>query len=408
MKFDQQRWEKMSNFIFSAKSQFETLADFSSQHVSQAYNKLWTDKSTSSSISNEIDSPKLGKTSSESFGRLDGDLILKIMFYLEPDEVCKYRRVNKFVQYIFQKYGEQYWKLIDYSKYKVKGLIDNQSKYYSQYLFFATLRYETEYKHAKSMENYYDALACYCAKNASHGNYYAVLVGTVGMVCDVFWLNDERVALTLSKNRYYALPTIIVENEAYVYDFKKAVSHIKNSPSSFLPINVATEGVTNLISEYQYLNGSNLDIIPGCLGFATNLFQMKPEHEYLRYSVLAMLFKNLLVFETVEAKESYIRTLNQDRIRSFQGVALDEYDLDQLTNTYPRFAVGGSRPCYYRDYKFKYPESIGGSSGSDSGSVAGLSHEKQLNSDYVQMVITDLKTSLENMRHSYTVVRYSY
>ena len=51
--------------------------------------------------------------------------------------------------------------------------------------------------------------------------------------------------------------------------------------------------------------------IPGFLGYAINLLRLRPEHEYLRRNVLWIIFRDLMVFDTLESQIQYTECLHR-------------------------------------------------------------------------------------------------
>ena len=123
---------------------------------------------------------------------------------------------------------------------------------------------------------------------------------------------------------------------------------------------------------------------------------MRPEHEHIRYPVLSVLFKNLMVFDTMDSKLTFEATLDDISIANFRGVALDEYADEALSTAFPRFRAHSPRPLYYIRNK------------TEPGT---LSYALQVNhggQTAVQKVVRDLARGVERTACSYAIVRYSY
>ena len=117
--------------------------------------------------------------------------------------------------------------------------------------------------------------------------------------------------------------------------------------------------------------------IPGFVGYAVNLLRLREEHEYLRYSVLWIVFKNLMIFETDEDRLSYAATLPFNEIEEFWAISLDFYDYPALNERYPQLLTS-------RNDQFELSETIPTS-----------------------QRVAQLNKSICNVKHSYTVIRYT-
>jgi hypothetical protein len=74
----------------------------------------------------------------------------------------------------------------------------------------------------------------------------------------------------------------------------------------------------------------------GFIGYAVNLLQMRPEHEYLRFTVFGVIFYNLMVFTTRDAANRYASTVEVQQIQGLWTVALDDYSDAELDAVFPR------------------------------------------------------------------------
>jgi hypothetical protein len=161
---------------------------------------------------------------------------------------------------------------------------------------------------------------------------------------DLAWLEDEKLAIVLSRYRRNALPTIIVDSESTVISFKKHTS-FKKQPISFLPFSTSLLGILHDSTSTSFLVEPSINI-SGFLGFAVNLFCLRKEHEHFRKTILVILFKDLMVFESKASMNEYRSTLNLFQRDKFLGVALDQYSNEELLTIYPRFASRNPRPDY--------------------------------------------------------------
>jgi hypothetical protein len=289
---------------------------------------------------------------------LNMDMMAHVFSYLNAEEICAFRTCGKFTDACFHVVRDSLWQLQCVHDFGVEHLQTDQSgaitNNYAKYLHNHHAVLDHEYQHVKSLAHCYQALSIYFSRNNN-------CHGVFGMVCDLFWADDERVAMALSRNRYWALPTIIVDTEQRVYEFKKVTSAcVRNGPASFLTLSMAAQSFQDASEEYRFMDNDPRTLaIPGFVGYAINLLRMKKELEFLKFTVLPILFKNLMVFETMEAKDNFEMTLTAAERVSFRGIGLDEtVDGNVATvNTsqarvYPCFKWRESRGCYFRNHKF--------------------------------------------------------
>ncbi|CAM9456506.1 unnamed protein product [Choristocarpus tenellus] len=128
--------------------------------------------------------------------------------------------------------------------------------------------------------------------------------GVIGLVCDLGYVEDARVARAISNKRRPAMSTAIVDNSNVICDFRKRGYF--SGPLNFLPVDAIS------------LEGS-LPPIPGgphrgFLGYAVDLVRLRPEHEMLRLTVLFAALKDLAVFETCADAEEARRRSGQHRL----------------------------------------------------------------------------------------------
>lgn len=296
----------------------------------------------------EVDSGESGRDElhlrQANFQSLSFDQVLDILFFLEAEDACSFRKTSRFTEDVFQTAGETYWRHLCFKKFGVSALIESeQSKFYAQYLYLHHRHLEIEVMHVKSLMHCYEAMAKYFS--CSLENFQPAVYG---MLSDFVWTDCARLSAVLSKNRIFALPTIVVDSEQTIFEFKRLVHPIVVGPASFLPITVAMQGIEASTDNYDFNNEPQG--VLGFLGYAVNLFRLRSEHEHFRYAILTLLFKNLMVFDTVASKLEYEMSLPAPARVQFRGVAMDEYTDEELARTYPRFAYRSPRPRYYRQY----------------------------------------------------------
>lgn len=319
------------------------------------------------------------KNNFEGFALINTDIAIEIVFYLNASEICSLRSCAKFTDVIFHLAGERYWQFICEKDFSVPRLVeDKQSKFYTQYIYFHLLQLENEIKHFKSLINNYDALNI--AFSSSNN-----ILGVYGMVCDLFWTDNELIALVLSKNRSFALPTIIVDNEKNVLEFKRLSSNlaVRTGQASFLPLSAAALGITEFsdaVRNYRSIKSLSPSI-PGFIGFAIDLLNTCIQYEHIKFCSLFILFKNVIVFDTMMNMNLYSNTLNITEFNEFRGIALDSYSEEELSTTYPRFAFKPPRSAHCR---YNYDKASG------------------------YQMVNQLTTQYDNTRTSHAIIQYSY
>ena len=254
------------------------------------------------------------------------------------------------------------------------------------------------------------------------------------------WFDSEILALTVTKYRHPALATMITDSDDTMRQFQKAHNYLGTTRHAFLPLDVTLEAICHHYNEYDYMSQRSAPPVKECLGFAVDLMRIRECDEHLRLTAFALLFKNLVVFTTVVAMDSYTALLTPAEKAKFQGVALDQYDLGELKQLYPRFRHYPHRPCYYRNYPFSRNTSGGDKSGSTkqastiSEVVSNIIQsspsspyrsiggggllpscntppkviEKESSRTYMDLVIGDLQRRQEAALHSLAVIRYTY
>jgi hypothetical protein len=106
-------------------------------------------------------------------------------------------------------------------------------------------------------------------------------------------------------------------------------------PGSFLPYETSQRRPLDMNT--LPLSGLSVSELPeGFIGYAVNLLQLRPEHEYLRFTVFGVIFFNLMVFTTRAAANQYASTVDVQQIQGLWTVALDDYSDAELDAVFPR------------------------------------------------------------------------
>jgi chromosome segregation ATPase len=220
--------------------------------------------------------------------------------------------------------GSSYWNDALISRFgTAKG--PNSDQDIVKYLNAHMKECQNEQLHFKSAEHCYTAFYEYCTLKRGSG--------IIGLVCDIAWFDDERIARVISKKRYMAMMTVLTEYERDVHRFKKAITDNGRGPRSFLPVSSAPPPNT-IDPDLERVKSDNITF-PGFIGFAVNMVRLRPEHENLRYSVFWGLFRDLMLFDTLESASEYSRFLTVNELEKFWVVTLDRYSDEELASTYP-------------------------------------------------------------------------
>lgn len=279
----------------------------------------------------KTENAKVNKTKFEisgiSWNRLDHHLGAHICSFLSPQELSAFGAVSQFTREVFRYMahdGSQYWSnamKIRFAPLSMQGSGQGIVKYLNLHL----KNCQSQEQHFKSAEHCYSAFYQYCTRKQG--------TGIIGLVCDIGWFDDEIIAKVISRKRYMAMLTVLTEHERDVYMFKKAITDDGRGPRSFLPVSSAP--TLNTIDIDLERVKANSIIYPGFIGFAVNMVRLRPEHEYLRYTVFWGLFRDLMIFKTLDSASEYSRFLTVDELEKFWVVTLDRYSDEELNNTYP-------------------------------------------------------------------------
>ena len=307
--------------------------------------------SSSSTVPNSVATGKkiaqVKHKSQNAFNDQNLDMVVTIASFLTAKEIHTFRLVDRFTKHVFNIMAGDFklcggwncfWEREILRQFgAVLPTCSEDMKHMSsivKYLTYQQRVVESEYKHFMSAENFYICFHEYCTVNKQPG--------IIGMVCDVGYLEDPVVAAVLSRKRYMTMLTVLTNNECDVHRFKKAMTTSHEAAvsriRSFLPV-MSAKGIL-VDSDLERVIGSNASSsfdIPGFIGYAVKLIQLRKEHEHMRYSVFWGLFRDLMVFQTRELADRYGATLTLLEHSKFWFTCVDDYTLEELDSTYPRF-----------------------------------------------------------------------
>ena len=128
-----------------------------------------------------------------------------------------------------------------------------------------------------------------------------------GMVCDLAVVPDPRLARVLSIKRMSAMTSIVVDSMATVLAAKRHIRELPFVPADHgLAFSFITAGKSHspIVNEGAFCTDFDLTEEPGFLGYASDLLELRPEHEFLRECVFRSLFGCFCVFETQEQSQA--------------------------------------------------------------------------------------------------------
>lgn len=258
------------------------------------------------------------------------DIISNICAFIEPGDLMSLRRCNKHLQSCVDQLRDEYW-AAQLPVSLVSEKHNDCKRLYFERLFYST---QTELRHFQSIQWYYAAIHMYNSKYTS---------GVVGLLSDIGWVNDDKLAKILSRKRFMTMHTVITDTMKDVHNFKAITLRLGHEgPHSFLPL----EALQHMHpTEYNTIMHNAIEA-PGFINYAVNLIHLRPEHEYLRWTAYYGVFRDLMVFESRRDVINYTATLDAAAATALWVVTLEDYEASVLDDIYPRFSTS-PRSCYY-------------------------------------------------------------
>lgn len=294
--------------------------------------------------------------------RMRTDPFTEVCSYLGPEDLCNLAAVSEFSHEVITKHSRIYWKthcLRTYGTVDMAGEVD----YKMNFLRLRTEDLERREAQAAALRRQRAGIEQYRRRGGA---------GIVGVLADVAWVEDEAIAKTISRKRFMAMATIITDSDGDITKFKAANQKLHGA-TSFMPHSTAAHSIDGT---------SHIDLLQrevdasGFLGYAINFIRLAPEHEYLRYTVFWIIFKNLIIFDTVANLFEYRFNLDASETGDFWGVAVEEY-AGESAEVFPRLLTRRTAPPPPR---------------------AGATTDEQN---------LTLQNDIRKTKHSYTVLRYT-
>lgn len=165
---------------------------------------------------------------------------------------------------------------------------------------------------------YYKSLTQF---NAVVGN------GVIGKLSDILWTDNAKLSYVLSRKRYMAMNTIVVNKTAVVPMLKKYLETFSQSngpiPQAFLALDMLQLPRSSDLERFQ----SPPDGSAGFVGWVFNMVKVQPEYENLRIPLLWTVFRDMMIFETNVEKHDFFNKCwtRKEHIRNFpsSGNAMD-------------------------------------------------------------------------------------
>ena len=146
-----------------------------------------------------------------------------------------------------------------------------------------------------------------------------------GLLCDLAILPDARLARLLSIKRASAMTSCVARDVRTILDIKKRISALHTpirGTMAFLSSDIPMS--SNVLDPDRR---PDLTHEPGFIGYASDLFIFRPEHEFLRKAVFHNLFGCFLVFENASNCQAAWKKLVQNS-DVFKDVAVSFLSLD--------------------------------------------------------------------------------
>jgi hypothetical protein len=172
-----------------------------------------------------------------------------------------------------------------------------------------------------------------------HPNFFDSFRGTspkdtiFGLLCDLAILPDARLARLLSLKRASAMTSVITMNVKTILDTKNRLTKLrrdfpdsKNIPYALAFYSADTPLSTNVLDPERR---PKLDQYKGFIGYASDLFILRSEHEFLRQAVFHNLFGCFVVFENAETCQVAWNDCQEKGIFesiNISFISLDTYD----------------------------------------------------------------------------------
>ena len=253
--------------------------------------------------------------------RMRTDPFTEVCSYLGPKDLCSLAATSKFSNDVITKHGRVYWKTHCRREY---GTVDMRGEvnYKMNFLRLRTEDLERRESQAAALRRPRAGVEEYRRRGGE---------GIVGVLADIAWVKDESIAKTISRKRFMAMATIITSSECDITRFKADNKNLLGA-TSFMPYSTAVRSINGT----AHVDMLQRDVLaPGFLGYVVNLICLKPKHEYLRYTVFWIIFKNLMIFDTVANMFEYRFNLDASEAGDFWGVSIEEYAAESA-EVFPR------------------------------------------------------------------------
>ncbi|KAI9908242.1 hypothetical protein PsorP6_003015 [Peronosclerospora sorghi] len=231
------------------------------------------------------------------------DLLLTVVSYLDGETLSRLSRVNTAWHRFMQQYREPLYR----SLMRGATYVDHTPRRpprsaFQSYLLALRDDVARELAHTFAVLASHQALEAYCRATPEHG--------FVAMFCDLVEFPDARLGRLVAWKRQSALGIVLAATPARVQDFRKHSRYC--GPITFVPVENPHWPVSPLTPVEAR----------GCMGYAIEHVRMVKGYEAVKETVVASIFKDLLIFDTTAHAAAYERS----RGRPVYALSLDDQD----------------------------------------------------------------------------------
>ncbi|CAN0099171.1 unnamed protein product, partial [Discosporangium mesarthrocarpum] len=315
------------------------------------------------------------------------DNLCLVFSFLDAESLCSVRRVSFVLQQVVDRNSSPLWGALCLHDFRVKIA-------YLQSLSLCAHQEYTKNVMMRAADERRNLLATKFVRESLEA-YSSRFGGVLGLVSDLGYIEDPRIARAVSQKRRAAMSTAIVKSTSVMYDFRRR--GMFSGPLNFLPIDTLLDHADPHMPPHHSLPPLPGGPHPGFLGYAVELVRLRPEHECLRMTALYAVLKDLAVFETeVDAESCRQRCGRGER---FFCCALDfpPDQADQQGQPTPHIGHWGFRPLFEGAVCRKGP-GIGGAGKQEIG--------RSTRSPGVEQSLAQLEARVQQARSSLAYIQY--
>ena len=130
----------------------------------------------------------------------------------------------------------------------------------------------------------------------------------IGCIFDLIRIDNPDIARAVSIRRQVAMKTVVVRSGRQFMEFRRKEQNAR--PMSFLPLDMAFDSIAPGPEDLPLKIG----VHDGFRGYAIDLIDLRPEHQYLRMSVCWALFKDLAIFTDLDSARRAAKQCGQEKL----------------------------------------------------------------------------------------------